>query len=486
MNDPKKELEELRNERIEHSLSLRKQKINRYILKRRLGMNNKVYSIKKEEVIIKDEYKNKTFKNLIDLLTFSSNILGNDQSDINEIKFVICLLKMAEIKKDSGEVSNSNILKGISQVLNKYINDIIIVDELLAILINFTYYLEMSTIVNLLTNDYLNIYSKITNLYFKDDTIFCDLIILLGNLSSDNITAQKIFYQTKLFEEIYNLALNEKAPKQKRDVCLWFLAIFTKGIQKNNYFVNNIELFKKLVDIMVCNFKNQEHTIFCLDSLGNLCELYDLVEYIIKKSELFNYILEIDKPELLFLVNKILANITSFNENINLYLLDNYKIIQYILKYINSSCNIIKGQIVFLVGNITENKPSRINELFYKFGIFDKIFEFLDSPFVDMLDRSLFILNVLLSSLNKEGIFRLFQKNIHLKLINILKNDYKRDIIDKVIDAIIEFLEKDSQDCVIKESFLDNGLRDVFSTMVLDRNDAEIYMKTEQILKNYY
>ena len=103
-----------------------------------------------------------------------------------------------------------------------------------------------------------------------------------------------------------------------------------------------------------------------------------------------------------------------------------------------------------------------------------------------MLDRSLFILNVLLSSLNKEGIFRLFQKNIHLKLINILKNDYKRDIIDKVIDAIIEFLEKDSQDCVIKESFLDNGLRDVFSTMVLDRNDAEIYMKTEQILKNYY
>jgi hypothetical protein len=243
-------------------------------------MNNKVYSIKKEEVIIKNEFKNKTFKNLTDLLTFSSNILGNDQSDINEIKFVICLLKMAEIKKDSGEVSNSNILKGISQVLNKYINDIIIVDELLAILINFTYYLEMSTIINLLTNDYLNIYSKITNLYFKDDTIFCDLIILLGNLSNDNTTAQKIFYQTKLFEEIYNLTLNEKAPKQKRDVCLWFLAIFTKGIQKNNYFVNNIELFKNLVDIMVSNFKNEEHTIFCLDSLGNLAELYDLVEYI--------------------------------------------------------------------------------------------------------------------------------------------------------------------------------------------------------------
>ena len=33
--------------------------------------------------------------------------------------------------------------------------------------------------------------------------------------------------------------------------------------------------------------------------------------------------------------------------------------------------------------------------------------------------------------------------------MNILKNDYKRDIIVKAIDAIIEFLQKDSQDGII-------------------------------------
>ena len=486
MNDPKQELEELKNQRIEHSLSLRKQKLNKYILKRRLGLNNKVYSIKKEEIIVKDEYKNKTFGNINDLLAFSTSIFGNEKSDINDIKFVIYLLKLAEIKEDKGEVSNSNILKEITKVFNKYINEIIIVDELLGILINFTYYHEIATNMNLLTNDYLNIYSKITTLYFKEDTLFCDLITLLGNLSNDNCTAQKIFYQTKLYEEIYNLARNEKAPKKKRDICLWFLAIFTKGIQKNNYFINNIELFKNIIDIMAYNIKNEEHTLFCLDSLGNLSEIYPLVEYLMKKAEIFNYILETDKAELLNLINKLLANITSFNDNINLYLLENYKIIPYILKHINSSSYLIKGQIIFLVANFIENKPSKINEIFFKYGIFDKIFEFLDSPYVDLLDKSLYVLNILLSSLRNEEVFRLFQKNIHLKLINILKIDYKREIIDKDVDAILGFLEKDSQDCIIKESFLDNGLKEVFGSMDLDRNDAEIYMKTEEILKNYF
>ena len=73
--------------------------------------------------------------------------------------------------------------------------------------------------------------------------------------------------------------------------------------------------------------------------------------------------------------------------------------------------------------------------------------------------------------------------------MNILKNDYKRDIIVKAIEAIIEFLQKDSQDGIIKQSFIDNGLKEVLANMILDRNDAEIFLKTEKIqemLKNYF
>ena len=481
-----KELKDLSDQRVEHSLSLRKQKINKHILQRRLGLNNKKYSIKKEEIIIKEQFKNKQFQNIIDLLNFTSNILENEQSDINDIKFAIFLLKSTEIKKDNGEVNNTNIIKAISKPFSKYIDNTIIVDEIITILINFSYYLKMETNLNLLTSNYLNIYAQISKQYFEDDTIFHDLIILLGNLANENTVAQKIFYQTKLFEEIFSLVQNPKSPKPKKDICLWFLAIFTKGIQNNNYFIKNIDLFKKLIDIMLSNFKNEEHIIYCLDSLGNLSDIESMAEYIISKKELFDFIFENRKPDYYILTHKIIANITSFNENINLYLLQNYKAIPYFLELLESFSSIIKGQILFIIGNILENKPSKINEILDKVGIIEKVFGFLDSSLVEVLDKALFILNVLMASLNNEGIFRLFQKNIHLKLINILKNDYKREIIDKTTDAIIEFLAKDSQDGIIRQSFIDNGLKEVFSTMILDRNDADIYMKTEEILKNYF
>jgi hypothetical protein len=177
---------------------------------------------------------------------------------------------------------------------------------------------------------------------------------------------------------------------------------------------------------------------------------------------------------------------TSFSEDINLFLIENYKAIPYILKLIDSSLNLIKGQIIFLLGNIIENKPFKINEILYNFGIYDKIFACLNSPFVEILDKPVYIMNIILISLNNEGIFKLYQKNVHLKLMNILKNDYKRDIIVKAIDAIIEFLQKDSQDKIIKQSFVDNGIKEVLFNMKFDRNDTEIVFKTNEILKNYF
>ena len=486
MKNLDKELRELNGQRIEHSLSLRKQKLNKFILKRRLGLSND-NSLKKEEIIIKEEYKTKQFKDITDLLNFSTIILNNEKSDINDIKFAICLLKATEIKNDQGEVNNSNIIRELSKVLNNYINDRIIVNEILGILITFSFYLSIDTNMNLITNEYLNIYSKLSNQYFNDLNIFNNLIILLGNLAYNNNTAQKIFYQTKLFEEIYHLAQNEKAPKDKRDVCLWFLACFSKGIQSNNYFVNNHQLFKSLIDIMLFNLANQEQTLNCLDSIGNLTEIQIICEYLVTKKELFNFIFKNINPDYFTLTNKILINITSFNENINLYLIERYKeIIPYCFKLLNCTSNIIKGQVIFLFGNLIENRPSKINAILENYGIFDKIYEYLDSPLPEIIDKDIYVFNIMLISLNNEGIFKLFQKNIHLKLINILKIDYKREIIDKAIDAIIEFLKKDSQDGIIKQSFIDNGLKEVFTKMELDRNDAEIYMKTEDILRHYF
>lgn len=487
MENKEKELKDLGEQRVEHSLSLRKQKLNKFLLKRRLGLNDNNYSIKKEEIIVKEELKNKKFNNLSDLLEFSSTILGDEKSDINEIKFIIYLLKITQIKNDNGEVGKSNIIKEISKIMIKYIDNLIIVDELLSILINWSYYFSIEINMNLLTNEYMQIYSKITEKYFDDKVIFNDLITLLGNLADDNITAQKIFYETKLFEEIYNLARNPKAPIHKKNISIWFLAIFTNGIHKNNNFINNKELFKNIIDIMINNLQIEEYSFYCLYSLGNLSEVESIVEeYLIKQKDLFIFIFEKNKPDYYTITNKILVNITSLNEEVNLYLIENYNIIPYILKLLNSSSNVIKGQVIFLLGNIIENKPSKVNEILDNYGIFDKIFSFLNSPFAEILDKVIYILNIIMISLNNEGIFRLYQKNIHLKLINILKNDYKRDIIIKTIDAVIEFLQKDTQDGIIKQSFIDNGLKEVLNNMEFDRNDAEIVFKTSEILKNYF
>ena len=487
MENLDKEVKELNDQRKEHFLSLRKKKINNYILKRRLGINNASYSIKKEEIVIKEEFKTKHFKDLNDLLNFSSSILGNEKSDINDIKFIICLLKMTEIKNDNGEISKSNILKEILKVFNNYINDLIIVDELISILINFTFYLTTETKMNLITNEYLNIFAKLATQYFKDETIFQDLIILLGNIVNDNIQAQKIFYQTNLFEEIYKLAQNPKAPKGKKNNCLLFLANFTIGIQTNNYFINNNQLLESLTDIMVSNLETEGLTESSLESIGNLSEIDSLGKYIVTKKELFFFIFEKMQPKYYIQGNKILVNLTYFNEDINLYLIENYKqAIPYIYKLLNISSNLIRGEMIFLLGNLIEFNHSKINEILYNNGLYDKIFEFIDSPFVEILEKVLYTSNIILSSLNKEGIFRLYQKNIHIKLLNILKNDYRRNIIDSVVDAIFEFILKDSQDRVIRQSFLDNGIREIFTNMSVDKNDAELYLKSEHILKSYF
>jgi hypothetical protein len=108
-------------------------------------------------------------------------------------------------------------------------------------------------------------------------------------LSNDNKLAQKIFYETKLFEEIYRMGQNPKAPKRKKDISIWFLAIFTNGIQKNNNFINNIELFKSLIDIMVYNVHYEEYSLFCLYSFGHLSEISETIEYLVKKRFIYFY-----------------------------------------------------------------------------------------------------------------------------------------------------------------------------------------------------
>jgi hypothetical protein len=371
----------------------------------------------------------------------------------------------------------------------------VIVDELLGLLVNFSFFLENESNMNLLTNDYMNIYAVISKQYFNDDVIFRDLITLLGNLANDNPSAQKIFYNTNLFDEIYNLSQKEKSPKNIIDVSIFFLANFSKGISKNNYLINNNDnnnnkniILINLVNVMSENLNKKENSKNCIVSLGELSEIKECAEYIVIRKEFFYYLYENSNPEYYWAINKILVNLTYVSENINIYMIETYKdqIFPYINKLLDSSSNIIKGQGLFLLGNLIENERSKINEIINSAGFYDKIFEYLTSTSIDILDKVSFIINVIVNSSDKEEIFKLYQKNIHLKLLNILKNNYNREIINRTIDAIIDFLLKDTQDKIIRQSLLDNGIKDIFENLEVDRYDAELFLKTEEISKNYF
>ena len=189
---------ELKSSSETFRLSLRKKKIDEYMLKRRLGSNDENYSVKIANVFVKPEYKDKKFNTLLELLLFVSSIFQNQNSDNNDVKVGILLLKQAKINKiTKDEIDESNILKYTFNIILKFIDDKIIVDELLGQLINFSYCLNPQENMDLVNKDYMDIYSKICSQYFNDNNIFIDLITLLGNLANDNPNAQKIFYDKK-------------------------------------------------------------------------------------------------------------------------------------------------------------------------------------------------------------------------------------------------------------------------------------------------
>ena len=107
------------------------------------------------------------FEGLDEFVPLDDNIFKDKKSDINDIKYIIYLLKKEMIKYElKEEINETSILKDIVHVLNKFINEIIVVEELLCLLINFTFFLQSKMYMDLLTNEYIKIYSDIYIIYF--------------------------------------------------------------------------------------------------------------------------------------------------------------------------------------------------------------------------------------------------------------------------------------------------------------------------------
>ena len=116
---------------------------------------------------------------------------------------------------------------------------------------------------------------------------------------------------------------------------------------------------------LIDNIRNQNSNKICLVSLGELSEVKEIVEYIVTKKDFFDFLYENKNPEFYWSIDKILVNLSFVSGKVNLYMIENYKsqIFPYIFRLLNSTSNMIKGQGLFLLGNIIDNEPCKLNEI---------------------------------------------------------------------------------------------------------------------------
>ena len=97
------------------------------------------YKINVNSLNIKNEYKSLSFSTLKETLDKCSKILSIEQ-DKDNIYFIIFFLNKIQFKSNDNSLIQSNIPNQLCLLLQKYIEDIILVNEILTIIINITYY----------------------------------------------------------------------------------------------------------------------------------------------------------------------------------------------------------------------------------------------------------------------------------------------------------------------------------------------------------
>lgn len=91
-------------------------------------------------------------------------------------------------------------------------------------------------IINYFTSiSYIIIYKKIIGKYNNDHIIMSYLINLLGNLVCGNISVQKLFYESNIYDSIKEIYLNTLIEDKRHFYFVWFFSVFMNKINKNEF-----------------------------------------------------------------------------------------------------------------------------------------------------------------------------------------------------------------------------------------------------------
>ena len=385
-------------ERIQTKLTLRKQKFNEILRKRRLSdyisILNKngtiskwklLYDIKKEKLEMENKYKfNFNIKDDDELLSISLKYLKSE--NIHEIKYSIILLQIFIHKHMNSELTNYiNLLfiYDLFRIIEKHINDKQIVFNILCVLI---YYSNINTDKNLCSillspNSY-----KIWELCFnlQDYEILYEIVAILNNIISENQIGEcNLIRSNFLLNNLYNFYMNQSISSEmnnnnKKDIMniiiedgiILFCKLLVIPTDNLDRFTKE-EIFiskQKIINIVIMYNNSNLYKIYqtCLFSIFSVIQSerrlldefdkYNYIQNILRSKKFFE--IEIIR----FYINKILGNYTAYKNKIKYNLL--VDIINFEKEYLNiCSTSSHRKEIFWVLSNTIVTDKNIITEI---------------------------------------------------------------------------------------------------------------------------
>lgn len=306
----------LANERFVNGLSLRKRKINSILSKQRgferfKNEGHKDYNLEKEKIEIPDEIKAKKYDDVEIFLKTMKTYIKSTDKEYN--KYALYCIRVQTISNEGSNNKNDfsellikyDFISDILNLIQKNIDNLIIINEGLWILINVLYYQNNNIdLVLFLSNQqciqlYINILNK------NDNNLRLNVYWLLSNLLfNDNmeLTNQIIFhlYMSSLFRLYIFKDLVDKNSKLREEELNSLIVILSKlsdfinktflqlksyniknfieynsNVDYNSIKENNEFLFHNSMKIFLDKIEYPNLTTYCLIGLSKLTNYLD-------------------------------------------------------------------------------------------------------------------------------------------------------------------------------------------------------------------
>ena len=538
------ETKNLKEQRLENSLTLRKRKINDILSKKR-GFNRfkkegeKGYKLVKEELNIPYQIKNKKYNDLDHFLKDMKVFIQSDDFEYN--KYALYCIRSQTINNEGTSDKNlyaellhkQNFIYDILNLILKYFDNKYIIFEGIWILINTVYYQKdnLNLILFLINEKYIQLYIKILDK--KDNqlrlNLYCFLLNLLSN-SHYGLTNEVLihFYMSNLFKLYIIKDLQDMNSKLTEDELIYLLTIlvilsdfivetnsnlkvndiknfinYNSTVDYNSIKEYNNYLLENSLLIFINYINNPNLTSHCLLGISKLSNLLDNSTYkLLYDSNICYKIIKGDiKVEEEFVNNavQIIGNFLMFTpfELIDKNSLE--KILVYFVKLLQTypKSQNLKRDIFWSASNINEGE--KYASLLIKSGLLVLALQSIYSDNDDVIKEALYLLLDFFYIKNIEIIINNYHLDYIKNLVLCLKNIHNRctagetfqnkKIVEEVLSCICSLFEigdllkiENFENKFIKD-FDKNGGFELLETMLSEKNFSEEFIQLcEKIL----